>query len=191
MIKRILSLAAALSIAAVAAGTGTAAADAAAPDRQRFMIQATTAGLNAAQAEWLQLEVERYLATMGGRQTAPNKIDIDGEAEVRIALPGEESPRELGSPPGAAKIPGPCDGGTAYGHFCAYSGTFGKGTQIDMYKCDTYRIPWASVGSWGNNQTKDTVALFLNNSGFPIDSSKAPSNNHVYDWNPVHDVINC
>ncbi|WET77369.1 hypothetical protein P3102_25205 [Amycolatopsis sp. QT-25] len=106
-------------------------------------------------------------------------------------MPDETSPREFGPSPGIAKIPGPCDGGTAYGHFCAYSGTFGSGSRIDLYRCDIYRIPWSSPGSWGNNQTNGTVALFLGNSGLPIDASRAPSGNHVYDWTPVHDVIDC
>lgn len=58
---------------------------------------------------------------------------------------------------------------------------FVAGSRIDMYRCGTSRIPWSSAGSWGNNQTRGTVAWFR----------EAPSDNHLYDWYPIHDVINC
>lgn len=38
---------------------------------------------------------------------------------------------------------------------------FGTGTQIYMYRCGNYDLPnWVGYGSWGNNQTRGTVAVF-------------------------------
>ncbi|WP_158885151.1 hypothetical protein [Amycolatopsis anabasis] len=62
-----------------------------------------------------------------------------------------------------------------------------------MWACGDYRLPgWVGPGSWGNNQTPGTVAFFLGKGGWPIlDTSTAPSFNHVYDWTPVWIVSPC
>lgn len=190
MLKRLLCSIAGLVAAGAVVAPATASAAEAPAGPQAFVAQSRAAGLTGEQASWLQAEAERYLAAMGGKQVAPNRIEVEGRAEVSIALPGDAHPRDL-SGRGAVALAGPCDGGTAYGHFCAYQRQFGTGTQIDMYRCGNYDLPnWVGYGSWGNNQTRGTVAVFWGKV-WPYDSSTAPSNDQSYDWTPVWTVTNC
>lgn len=135
---------------ALTAHAGTAMAS---PDTGSFAAQAKGAGLSNAQAEKLQEKVDFYLERMGGTQVAINKVDLNGAGAVVIPLPGQDRAHEV-SASGKASALYTC----AYGHFCAYSDTYYKGSVIDMYYCQHYNMPWSGPGSWDNNQTTGTRA---------------------------------
>lgn len=176
----------AAGLAATIGVTGAATSSAATvnPD---FAGQARSAGLAANQITTLQAKANEYLAELGGRQVALNRIELDG-ATIRIALPGEAQPRELSPAPLDAN----CDGGADYAHFCAYRQTGFRGDQIDMYTCGTYRIPWSGRGSWDNNQTSRRQARMYNSAGTLIYTTpRAHSSDLDGDWTPVWSVRNC
>ncbi|WP_052594662.1 hypothetical protein [Luteipulveratus mongoliensis] len=174
------ALLAALGPASTAAPNGVASA------HDSFAEEGRDAGLSPAQVGWLQSTVEHEITRSGGRQTALNVVHREG-AELRIALPGEKRPRRLG-----ALAAGPCDGGTAPGWFCAYSDTYGNGSQLAMYTCNTYSLPgWTSVGSWGDSQTPGTRTLFETKDHTVWDEIYAPNNVQEYDWVHVWFIKNC
>lgn len=155
-----------------------------------FEAQGRAAGLSAAQINLLQAETTRYLRVLGGRQVALNKIDVDGKATAWIALPGEQHPRELSGDAGALDVN--CDGSADHYHFCAYSGTYFTGSQIDMYACGTYSIPWSGNGSWDNDQSTGTQARMYGSAGTVIYTTPpAHSWDYSGDWTPVYKVRNC
>jgi len=155
---------------------------------ESFARQGTKAGLNTQQVSWLQDQVDRYVAKSGGRQTSLNTVNVDGKADVRFALPGEQRPRDFS----AAKVAGPCDGGTAPGYLCLYSGTYGTGSQIAMYVCTTIDLPnWSGNGSWGDNQTTGTRSIYFTRYYGIWQNVYAKSNSQVYNWTPVWHVQNC
>lgn len=180
-----------LRLSAVASALLTAAAlfsspspAAAAPS---YHAQGFAAGLTAQQVSWLQGQVDQYTAAAGGRQTSLNTVDINGKAELRVALPGEAHPRNF-----TTKLTTPCDGGAARGYLCLYRGTYGSGTQIAMYECTTINLPgWSGNGSWGNSQTPGTVSYYLGRYYGIADRLVAQGYNHVYNWTPVWHVQNC
>ncbi|MEU4806323.1 hypothetical protein [Actinosynnema sp. NPDC023587] len=173
-----------LCVAGVAAATATTDVD------RKFAAQGTAVGLTADQIGTLQAEADGYLRELGGKQVALNRIELDG-ATIRIALPGEAQPRQIG--PGA--LDANCDGGYAdYRHFCAYRGKSFTGSHIDMYACRVHDIPesWVGPGSWDNNQTKGTVAKMMNDAGKVIHRTlPARSWDPDGSWTPVDRMRNC
>lgn len=157
-----------------------------------FVAQARAAGLTSGQANSLQNKVHQYLAAMGGKQVAPNRIQLDG-ATVYLTVPGEAHPRDLGSKTGAAAYEDPCMVSANYGHMCAYRKTKYKGDEVDMYSCGRYYFStWSGPGSWNNNQSTGTVAYMYGPSGaFVYKTPPAHSKDPAGDWTPVHSVVNC
>ncbi|MEV7094850.1 hypothetical protein AB0M80_18630 [Amycolatopsis sp. NPDC051045] len=149
----VLAAAAALVTGAVVAAPAAGAAPGGSAD---FGAQARAAGLSAGQAAFLDRESAFYLAGVGGKRVGPNVIDLDGTGTVRIALPGEDAPRDLPLADGTRLTAHCGTGGAAYTYFCAYPNEFFRGTAIEMYSCRYYGIPWTSTGSWDNNQTAGT-----------------------------------
>jgi len=173
------------------ASTTAAASPAQPASVQRFEAQARTAGLSAGQAASLQQKVDTYLATVGGTQVAPNRIQLVG-ATVYVAAPGEEHPRDL---TGATEaMIDPCAGRSAEPkHMCAYRSTGFTGDEVDMYACGRYYFStWSGPGSWDNNQSTGTVARMYGPSGAWVYSTKPA---HSWDsngnWTPVHSIVNC
>lgn len=154
-----------------------------------YAAQARRAGLTTPQAAALQKKVDGYLTHLGGKQVAPNVIDLGGKGSVFVALPGEAHPRDLAN----GALYDPCAGGGADPYyFCAYSGIDWTGTSIAMYTCKSYTIPYAGNGSWDNNQSTGTKARMYNPSGTLIYTTLgARSYDDVGNWTPVHTVRNC
>lgn len=175
----------ALAVLTVVAGAGTASASAG------FTAQAEAAGLSAEKVDALQAKVDAYLAKLKGRgtQVSPNQIDLGG-AVLNVTVPGEATPRQLGTS-GVARVI-QCDGGTLYGWFCAYQYEYRGGDNIGMYNCDNYFIPWNTFGSWENNQTSGTVPRMHYVSGGYGPMPPAYSRQFTgVGWGGVHSITNC
>lgn len=189
--KKLVGAALALAGAAVLTGASVGTASAAS-GQLTFHQQAKAAGLSDAQASALQAEVNRDLAVMGGTQVAPNRIDLNGRGTVFVAVPGEAHPRDLSSASGIRPAYDPCAGGGAdYHHMCAYSGTNYTGSEIDMYSCGVYGIPWYGAGSWDNNQTSGRDGAFYWGSRFLSSTGPAESWDANGNWSVVSNVHNC
>ena len=185
-------VATAFSLAGVAAMAGTA--NAATAD---FPAQAKAAGLTEGQAAALQAKAESYLASLGGKQIAPDKIDLNGEGVVYLAVPGEAKPRNLSGGAAASSLAeDPCfvgEHGAADGHFCAYSDPNFTGDAIDAYHCTKYSLPdWGGIGSWINHQTSGVRAKFYGQSGNLLYTTPAPDSwERNYNWSPVWSIKPC
>ncbi|MEV7395361.1 hypothetical protein [Streptomyces sp. NPDC091215] len=193
--KKLVEAALALAGAAALTGASVGTASAAPSGQLTFHQQTKAAGLSDAQASALQAEVNRDLAVMGGTQVAPNRIDLNGKGTVFVAVPGETHPRDLSSASGIRPAYDPCAGWPDYGHMCAYSGTNHTGSEIDMYSCDVYYIPWYTTGSWDNNQTRDLtggrIAAFYWGSRYLSNTGPARSLDENGNWSVVSRVYNC
>jgi hypothetical protein len=150
-----------------------------------FADEGARAGLTADQISWLQGEVDRYLARTSGRQTALNAVKTATGAELRIALPGEKQPRRFSA------AYDPCDGGTAPGWLCVYSGQYGTGHHFGMYDCVRTTMPWSTLGSWGDNQTTGTWTYYLYKDKTVYDSFQAKANNQDYNWTVIWYIDPC
>ncbi|MEU0646013.1 hypothetical protein [Streptomyces umbrinus] len=170
--------------------TGTGAASAAVDDRAAFVAESRAAGLSAAQAAGLQDKVDAYLIKLSGKgtQVSPNQIDLGGAA-LNVTVPGEKRPRPLGD---VTTNVIQCDVYADYKWFCAYQYEFMEGDNIGMYRCDVYRIPWATWGSWINNQTEGTspTAYFTDGSSWRMPPAYDRQDTGVH-WQPVRSIRNC
>jgi hypothetical protein len=183
-------IAAATALGAVALGSilvSPVAADAAPSTASAFITQSRAAGLSPALADAVQSKVDGYLATVGGKQIAPNKIQLDN-ATITVTVPGESRTRDLtgsGLKPAAAYC--------ALHYMCAYQGVNYTGDEVDMYACKRYYFStWSGPGSWYNNQTKGTVAYMYGPTGALVyKTPPAPSGDTHGDWSPIHSIINC
>jgi hypothetical protein len=131
----------------------------------------------AGQAQQLQARADYYLATMGGKQVAPDRIDLGG-AEVHLLAPN--SPAYT----------------CGYKHFCAYGHQNYVGELpddvVDMYNCRDYYIPWGGRGSYNNNQTTGTKAVFKDGDGVEVTRTwGAPSKDVDYPWGWIWYVKAC
>jgi hypothetical protein len=172
--------------AALAASAATMLSGVPASASTGFADAGTRAGLTTGQVSWLQGEVDRYLTRTPGRQTALNEIKTATGADLRIALPGEKQPRKLSA------TYDPCDGGTAPGWLCLYSGTWGTGSHVGLYSCGEVPLPdWNGYGSWGDDQTTGTWTYYKNIYENIIDKFQAKANNQSYYWKPVWWVDPC
>jgi hypothetical protein len=179
---------AATSIAMAVIGLASSGAASASPASTEVMVfadQARAAGLTTSQVATLQNEVDATLAETGGRQVAVNRIEFDGGA-IQLAIPGEDTARDLAEPVGALHT-------CVYKFFCAYSAPNFTGSFMELYTCGTYGMPWASNGSWKNNQTTGVRAKFRDAYGdviftTPPAYSARPTN---VNWTPVYYITNC
>ncbi|MEU4208438.1 hypothetical protein AB0F13_00305 [Streptomyces sp. NPDC026206] len=163
---------------ASAAGTGTTGT-------AEFAAQAKKAGLTGSQAKELQSRVDRYLADLGGKQVAVNKIER-GDMSVLVTLPGERVARDLTAQKQFAWY-------CPYENFCMYRGESGTGDQLNLYNCKTYGLTnWKGNGSWYNNQTPGTRAKLMDrNHNVLVTTVGAPSYNPSYNWDPIWYVKPC
>jgi hypothetical protein len=175
-----------LGMPAVAAGTGSdSTAD-------QFAAQARAAHLTDVQTAALRGEVNRILRKTGGKQVALNEIDLNGRGKVMVAIPGEAHPRDFASGAGALYTD-PCLEGPVYsGYFCAYSQEVYQGSEIQMYYCGSYSMPWGGYGSWVNDQTAGTRARFYGSSGNLLYTTPGSfSSDQSYYWTPVWTIRPC
>lgn len=188
--KALVGLAASAALLLTPPGAASAVADATAHSRlghPDFSAQAHRAGLSDAQVTGLQAEVDRYLGQLGGTQIALNKIRVAKGAELTVTVPGEKYVRNLsGSATSAATAASSsCD----YGHFCVYSDIEYSGTEFDWFYCDTYWVPWTTVGSFHDNQYTKTVSTFLlSTTQYTV---WAPLDRSQFDWLPVDGIKIC
>ncbi|THC54950.1 hypothetical protein [Streptomyces sp. A1499] len=192
------AIAAAGGLLMLATGVSTAEAGSGASAASRFAQQAESAHLTSAQTTALQADVDRYLKKMGGTQVALNKIDLKGEGEILVALPGEARPRDFASGDGTRVAADPClDVPGVSGNFCAYQRDNYSGSIIKMRQCNTkyYVSTWGRGGSWINDQTRNAEsrrARMYNPNGTMIyKTPRAFSSDPHGDWNPVRYVIPC
>ncbi|MFE6288162.1 hypothetical protein [Streptomyces sp. NPDC057877] len=171
----LLSLGAGLGTTAAASGDTTSA----------FTAAAEKTGLSKAQANGLQNRVDAEIARLGGEQIAPNKVRLAEGVTLTVVVPGETYVRDLSQPVGTLAA-------CSYYYFCAYQGTYFSGSQINMYSCRSYSIPWTGNGSWDNNQSTGTRARMYNASGGLIYTTPgARSYDSVGSWTPVYSVRPC
>ena len=160
----------------------------AAPRSQPFAAQAAAAHLTAAQTTALQSKVNGYLTKLGGKQVALNQIAFDG-GEILVALPGEAHPRSFAGPQVA--LADMC-AGQLNGYFCVFQSTYYTGDELAWWKCASYPMLWSGYGSWKNNQTAGTQAVFRNYSGGVIYTTPgAYSYSPNYNWTPVYHINIC
>ncbi|WP_433378926.1 hypothetical protein ACQPZX_12570 [Actinoplanes sp. CA-142083] len=151
--------------------------------RADFAGQARSAGLTAKQSASLQGKANAYLAKLGkgATQKSFNTIALKG-ADLYLTVPGEAQPRGL-----AASY-------CAYYYFCAYSGERQTGDSIHMYDCGVYNyIPWVTMGSWVNNQTRGTrpwLYFWTDGSWWNMPAAYAQQLTGV-GWSPVDGIIPC
>ncbi|MER5887911.1 peptidase inhibitor family I36 protein [Streptomyces sp. NPDC001941] len=151
-----------------------------------FTAQARGAGLTAAQAKSLQARVDGYLAGRGGRQVAANKIDL-GNAELLLALPGEQRARELTG--GSAKLAAVA---CPYTYLCAYSKPNYTGDIFMLFDCGVKTpIPWSGTGSWFSNQRADLIARFYDGNGNVGYSAPGGSKDPNAPWGWVYNLSPC
>lgn len=172
-------------IAAVMLLTGVANASTTNPGNADFTAQGREAGLTDSQAKTLQAEVNGYLAKMGGTQVAANKIRLPG-ADIVLPLPGEKRARAL-TASGGVTASYACNDG----HLCVYRDNNFSGPVIDMYYCGIYGMPWATVGSWFDNQIPGTRSDFLYADYTIKDSVWAFNWGYLYDWTPISWIRAC
>jgi hypothetical protein len=137
---------------------GSATADPGVPTNQ-FAGQARDHGLTTAQVRDVQDRVTEYLTEFGGEQVALNKVALPGGRFVVLALPGETHARDLSASPSVLVA-------CPYTYLCAYKRTGFTGDFFALGECgENTSIPWTTTGSYINNQTTGTVAVFHTVSG--------------------------
>lgn len=180
----------AAALTALAAVPGSASAAPAGGAQSPFAAQARQAGLTSAQAGQLQSRVDGYLARERGTQVAANEIRLAGRADLLLALPG----RSIASRLGEGVVPNAA-GGCPFQFFCAFNGPNFSGDVVIAFFCNRNApVPFTGTnGSWSNNQTTGTVALFKNASGTVISrTAAAPSSRSSgVNWRPVFDIVPC
>ncbi|MEU3937362.1 peptidase inhibitor family I36 protein [Streptomyces sp. NPDC029044] len=189
ILKRYASLAvAALALSAVGL-TGPASADTARTPAA-FDKQARAAGLSRDDADALQAKVDRYLARQDGRQVSANEIALADGAKLTVTVPGERYVRDLSAPTARrAAAQWECD----YTYFCMFRQTLGMGDRLALYHCQDHALQnWTGEGSYYNNQTPGTRAVFKNRNRNVIHTTPdAPFSVASYDWTPVWFVRPC
>jgi hypothetical protein len=189
ILKRYASLAAA-AVALLAVGlAGPASADTA-QTPAAFDKQVRAAGLSRGEANALQAKVDRYLARQDGRQVSANEIALADGAKLTVTVPGERYVREMStSAASRAAAQWECD----YTYFCMFRQTLGMGDRLALYHCQDYALQnWTGDGSYYNNQTPGTRALFKNQNRNVIHTTLgAPFSVASYDWTPVWYVRPC
>ena len=189
ILKRYASVAAAALALSAVALTGPASAETAMP--APFDQQARAAGLSRDDADALQAKVDRYLARHDGRQVSANEIALADGARLTVTVPGERYVRDLTTPPAsrAAAAQWECD----YTYFCMFRQTLGMGDRLALYHCQDHALrDWTGEGSYYNNQTPGTRAVFKNQNRNVIHTTLgAPFSVASYDWTPVWFVRPC
>lgn len=157
----------------------------AAIDAAQAAEQAREAGLTPVEALVLQKRVDKVIAETGGTQIAANKVLWpDGSGATTIPLPGEKRARTLGETGTEALY---CHDGEV-GWFCFWPYPDYLGTRYEMYDCGYYVIQKYLFddipGSWENNQTRGTQAVFYDD--FLREVARTPAR---YSRNPSSEVM--
>jgi hypothetical protein len=130
----------------------------------KFTAQAQKVGLRTDQMEVLQARVEGYLAKSGGVQVGANEIQYADGSLLVLALPGESRARRLNPAVATGQSLYACP----YEWFCVYQYTFFGGDIKMEWNCAYYvPVPWAGDGSYVNNQTSGTKAMFYRFGDWP------------------------
>jgi hypothetical protein len=163
---KLLPLASAALLALIGPGAAARASVPTDAATDAFTQQAKELGLNGAQQQRLQSQVDREVRSTDGRQIAINEVHWRGGNTVFV-LPGETRARHLADGVSALQ-------GTVYRcppkYFCNYRYSYWEGTMHELYRCTYYRTPYPFT-SWVNNQTKGTKARFYDSRGKYIYSS--------------------
>ncbi|MFJ4244813.1 hypothetical protein ACIP17_29920 [Streptomyces iakyrus] len=191
ILKRYASLAA-VALALLSVGWAGSASAGTAPTSAVFDEQASAAGLSRDEADALQAKVDRYLARQDGRQVSANEIVLADGARLTVTVPGERYVREMNTSATTASRSAAqweCD----YTYFCMFRQTLGMGDRLALYHCQDYALQnWTGEGSYYNNQTPGTRAVFKNQNRNVIDTTlAAPFSVASYDWTPVWFVRPC
>jgi hypothetical protein len=154
----------------------------------KFTTQSRAAGLSPDQASGLQAEVDRNLAKVGGTQVTPNTIALQNGAQLALPVPGENKIRDF-STPGAPLAIDACP----YTFFCAYPLPNYDASQGRWAhdKCSTFPMPYFGNGSWVNNQTPGTRAVFHKSDGGTVTTGPPPVSHPFYNWTPVVSITVC
>ncbi|MFJ8593502.1 hypothetical protein [Streptomyces sp. NPDC093598] len=189
ILKRYASLAAVAAALLTVGLAGPASAETTRP-QTAFDGQARAAGLSRDTADALQAKVDRYLTRQDGRQVSANEILLADGARLTVTVPGEKYVRELSTPAASrAAAQWECD----YEYFCMYRQQLGMGDRLALFHCQDHALQnWTGYGSYYNNQTRGTQALFKNQNRTVIDVTLgAPFSVASYDWTPVWYVRPC
>ncbi|WP_328606997.1 peptidase inhibitor family I36 protein [Amycolatopsis sp. NBC_00345] len=104
-----------------------------------------------------------------------------GIALLSLAGPAAAAPQ--GTSTTAAACP--------YEDFCIYSQPNYTGQQYNLRDCHDYPVGFSGIGSWRNNQTSGTQAVFSNSDGSKYITNPAPASSPSYNWTPVLDIKPC
>lgn len=80
-----------------------------------------------------------------------------------------------------------------YKHFCGWSGEAGAGQKFDLTACTNREVPdsFSGYGSWIDNQTPGTRAIFQDRLKPIYFTPGAYSYSSSYDWHPVWYIEPC
>ena len=141
----------------------------------------------------LQSEVDRDLATLGGKQVAANRIVAGDGSVITYVPPGEKYAHVLGdgldgNNPQTAKA------SCAYGAFCGWSKSNFTGRMRSWVDCNVYfTLPstYSSGGSWINNQTHHYTTSMYDKYGSRVYTTPpAYSSDDHGDWSNIHFIYN-
>jgi len=158
-----------------------------------FTAQVRAAGFSAGQAAALQGEIDRDLATLGGKQVAANRIITSDNSTITYPLPGEKYAHVLGDGLNGNDPRTPfalCSSGA----FCGWPYANYQGKGFTHAACgDYYEIPngWDSGGSWINNQTHHyTTSFYGRHYAYLSTSPEAYFAESHGNWGPVWYISN-
>lgn len=189
MMKRIGVLLAAAVVVLAPAQVANAAGGTATP--AAFAQQARSAGLDAKQAQQLQVEVDRVLAGMaaGGHQISANQVaSDDGRLTVTVPVPGEATTRDLADD----QILATC----SYYYVCLFDEPNFSGLLVSLSACSLYDLGGYGLNdrleSYYNNQTSGTTARFYNWEGswvYKFGSTAPHSDYDLNRWSGLANMI--
>jgi hypothetical protein len=110
-----------------------------------------------------------------------------GIALLTIAGPAAAAPQGPQATQGTRTPAAACP----YEYFCIYSQPNFTGTQYNLHDCHDYPVGFAGIGSWRNNQTSGTRAVFSNSDGSKYITNPPPASAASYNWTPVLDIKPC
>ena len=107
--------------------------------------------------------------------------------DILLTLPGVTTARDF------HQVVHPDTTGCPYYNFCTWDQTGFVGDRVLYYYCQDAPMPFVSTGSYDNNQTPGTIAVFKNYYKVQIDHSNAPGQPGVspYYWLPVYYIKPC
>jgi hypothetical protein len=155
-----------------------------------FRTQAGTSGLTIKQSTMIQAAVDYYVDATGGKQISYNIVDVKG---VKLVFPTPKADSKAISP---AEVRGCPDYYFCMWRKTSWGGGWPDGPDPDLrfYFCPKTEIyNWVGDGSYINNQTEGTIAIFYGSNGIALVGASKPaySSDDSYDWDPVYFVDPC